>query len=127
LLRFDDGREEFYDLMADPIESTNLLAGTLTDLQRVHYYSLEMKLGSFQTRVAAPMITQVARSGETMAISVPLTSGITYGLWRATTLDPLAWAPAPNAIVTTNGTIVTLTDTQADGRASFYRVSATSP
>jgi arylsulfatase A-like enzyme len=127
LLRFDDGREEFYDLMADPIESTNLLAGTLTDLQRVHYYSLEMKLGSFQTKVAAPMIAQVARSGETMAISVPLTSGITYGLWRATMLDPLAWAPAPNAIVTTNGTMVTLTDTQADGGSSFYRVSATSP
>lgn len=40
LLHFDTGSEEFYDLIADPLENTDLLLGKLTATQQENYTSL---------------------------------------------------------------------------------------
>ncbi|MFM8473087.1 MAG: sulfatase-like hydrolase/transferase [Candidatus Kapaibacterium sp.] len=60
LLRFDTGSEEFYDLIADTLENTDLLLGTLSATQKENYDALcsRMKtltgVGSCQT-VSVPL------------------------------------------------------------------------
>lgn len=128
LLSFDAGGEEFYDLLADPTEKTNLLTGTLTTTQQANYYSLTMRLGSYQNTVAAPVITGFNRIGSQFNLTVQRTTNLTYGLWRADTLADLAWAPLTNAVIVTNGaSSVTFTDTNTAGAPRFYRVRATTP
>ena len=127
IIRFDLSGDEFYDLVADPYEKTNLLTGTLTATQQANYYSLEMRLGLYQNTLAAPVITNFNRAGAQFSVTVPRATNVTYGLWRAATLADLAWAPVNNPIITTNGTTsVTLTDTNGVN-SYFYRVMATTP
>lgn len=128
LLSFDAGGEEFYDLLADPAEKTNLLSGTLTATQQANYYSLTMRLGSYQNTVAAPVITGFNRNGAQFNLTVQRATNLTYGLWRADSLADLAWAPLTNAVIATNGaSSVSLADTNAISSPHFYRVRATLP
>lgn len=128
LLSFDAGGEECYDLLADPAEKTNLLSGALTATQQANYYSLTMRLGSYQNTVAAPVITGFNRAGAQFNLTVQRATNLTYGLWRADTLADLAWAPLSNAVIVTNGaSSVTFTDTNTAGAPRFYRVRATTP
>jgi arylsulfatase A-like enzyme len=126
LLSFDAGGTEFYDLLADPAENTNLLTGTLTATQQANYYALTMRLGLYQDTLAAPTISSSTRSNGQFTATVPLATNRVFSLWRATTLDSLAWAPVTNATVLTNGSSVRLTDTNA-AVANFYRVEAKTP
>ena len=126
LLSFDDGTTEFYDLLADPAENTNLLSGVMTATQQANYYSLTVRLGLYQDTLTAPMMFNPTRTGSQFSVTVPLDTNVVFSLWRAATLEPLAWAPVTNAIVVTNGSNVFLTDTSAAG-ANFYRVEARSP
>jgi|SRR4051795_694253 hypothetical protein len=91
------------------------MENALADLEQFFpdYYCLEMKLGSLQNKVAPPAVTQVIRSGGATAVNVAQTNGVIFGLWRAMILDKLIWAPVTNAVVATNGAVVTLTNTQA--------------
>ena len=123
LLSFDAGGAEFYDLLADPAENTNLLSGTMTATQQANYYSLTMRLGLYQDTLAAPTISSSTRSNGQFTATVPLATNVVFSLWRAATLDALAWAPVTNATVVTNGASVRLTDTNA-AAANFYRVEA---
>ncbi len=123
LLSFDDGGAEFYDLLADPAENTNLLTGTMTATQQANYHSLTMRLGLYQDTLAAPVISSATRSNGQFTALVPLATNRVFSLWRAAVLDTLAWAPVTNATVVTNGASVRLTDTSA-ATASFYRVAA---
>jgi len=123
LLSFDDGNTEFYDLLADPAENTNLLSGPMTATQQANYYSLTMRLGLYQDTLAAPTISNSTRSNGQFIATVPLATNVVFSLWRAATLDALTWAPVTNATVVTNGSSVRLTDTNA-AAANFYRVEA---
>ena len=128
LLSFEAGGEEFYDLLADPAENTNLLSGPLTPTQQANYYSLTMRLCSYQNTVAAPVITGLNRTGAQFNLNVQRATNLTYGLWRADTLADLAWAPLSNAVIATNGaSSVTLTDPNTSGSPHFYRVRAATP
>lgn len=62
LLRFDAGGEEFYDLVADPRESTNLLLISLTAIQLENYTTLCQQL------------TTLTGLGQCNVVSVPLTT-----------------------------------------------------
>jgi arylsulfatase B len=125
LIQFTGAAEEFYDLLADPYEQTNLFGGTLTATQWANYYSLEMRLGLYQTTLMAPTITNFSRTGTQFSVTVPRTTN-THRLWRADVLGELAWSPVTNAVSLTNGSNVMLTDTNAAGAAAFYRVEARS-
>jgi arylsulfatase A-like enzyme len=128
LIRFHDGREGFYDLLADPYEATNLLAGALTATQQAHYYALTMKLADYQESAATPVITSYTRAAGQFAITVQRQAGLSYGLWRSATLQYLDWAPVTNAVAVTNGTeSVTVSDPDAGAAHYFYRVLATAP
>jgi arylsulfatase A-like enzyme len=129
LLRFTVGaREEFYDLVADPNEQTNLLNGALTPTQLSNYYSLTLGFGGYQDDYAQPALTHCVRTGSQFTVTVKRDASLTCAMWRASELSELAWAPVTNAIaVTNNSTTVTLTDTNAAGPAQFYRVLGTAP
>jgi arylsulfatase A-like enzyme len=59
LISFTDGHKEFYDLANDPLELTNLVSTTMTATQSGNYYALTLKLGDYQTTLAAPSITSL--------------------------------------------------------------------
>jgi arylsulfatase A-like enzyme len=121
LIQFTGGAEEFYDLLGDAYEKTNLLSGTLTSNQLANYYSLEMKLGNYQNSLASPTIAAFSRTGSQFGVTVARSTN-SFRLWRANTVSDLAWAPVTNAIVTTNGNDVVLTDTNSPIASGFYRV-----
>jgi arylsulfatase A-like enzyme len=127
LIAFTDGHKEFYDLNADPLELTNLVNTTMTATQSGNYYALTMKLGDYQTALAAPVITNFAKTNAQFTVTVTRNATNSYALWRATSLDGLSWSPLTNALVITNVSLVALTDTNTPSSASFYRVVASSP
>ena len=127
LLAFTDGHKEFYDLLNDPLELTNLVNTTMTATQSGNYYALTMKLGDYQNTLAAPVITSFARSNSQFTVTVTRNVTNSYGLWRALSLDGLSWSPLTNAVVLTNNAVVTLTDTNAPNNQSFYRAVTSSP
>jgi arylsulfatase A-like enzyme len=128
LIQFQNGDEEFYDLLADPYESANLLPTALNSAQQANYYSLVMRIANYQANISPPVVTDFAKSNDQFTISVLRTNNVSYGLWRASTLDDLAWVPVMNVLVTTNNlSTLTLTDTNATAEAYFYQVVATVP
>jgi hypothetical protein len=128
LIRFDNGgADEFYDLLADPYENTNLFSGTLNATQQANYYSLEMRLGVYQDTLVAPTISSFTRSNSQFTVTVTRATNMTYRLWRAATLSDLAWAPVTNATVLTNGSVVSLADPNAAAAANLYQVEAKTP
>jgi arylsulfatase B len=124
LIQFTNSTEEFYELLSDPYEKTNLLSGAMTASQQANYYSLEMRLGLYQNTLAPPTIATFAFSNGQFSATVPRATNIGFRLWRAAELSELAWLPVTNAVIATNGTNVTLTDTNAVGAMDFYRVEA---
>ena len=127
LIRFTDNTEELYDLIADPYETTNLLAGPLPTTARASYYALVLKLAELQDTVPAPDITATTRSAVTFTVTVRQTTGTTYALWRSVDMASLSWAPLSNATSTTANNLVTLTDPTPPATRSYYRVVATGP
>lgn len=123
LVQFTNTAEEFYDLVADPTERTNLLANALTGTPLANYYSLEMRLGNFQNALVAPTITNGTRVGTQFSASVARSTN-SFRLWRAANLDDLSWAPVTNTSVVTNVSTVTLIDSNATSAAAFYRIEA---
>jgi arylsulfatase A-like enzyme len=125
LLQYTNGVEAFYDLAADPYEATNLLRGTLTATQQANYYSLVMRLGSYQDTLAPPVILRTERANSHFTMVVQRTTNLIYSLWRAAAPENLGWAPLSNAVVVTNSaTEVILKDTNAIANGSYYRVGA---
>jgi arylsulfatase A-like enzyme len=125
LIDFTAKADGFYDLAVDPYEATNLLATAMNATQLANYYTLTMKLGDYQAALTSPVITAWGKTNAQFSISVQRNPTNSYSLWRAATLEGLAWAPLTKTLVVTNGTdSVTLTDTNAPAGQSFYRVRA---
>lgn len=127
LIQFQDGREEFYDLMTDPYEATNLLSRSLTSLEQANYYNLTMRFSDYQEGIPQTTITSLGKTNAHFSLTVLQTTNLTYSLWKAATLEEFAWTPVTNAIVTSNATSATFTDSNALGASAFYRVIATGP
>lgn len=123
LLRFLDRHEEFYDLAADPVETSPLNIAALTATQQANYYSLAFRLAKYQDTLASPVITASGLSGS-YSITVQRDIALTYTLWRSADLGELSWAPVGNATNVTNATTVTLTDPTPPGGKAFYSVLA---
>jgi arylsulfatase A-like enzyme len=125
LMRAKSGREEFYDLLADPYERVNLVAGQRDSIQQANYHALSMQLGNYQAELVPPQISGFTDAASHFSVTVPRGTNLTHRLWKAATLDDLGWAPLTNAVVVTNSsTTRTLTDTNAAENARFYRVEA---
>ncbi len=124
LIKFIGGAEEFYNLSNDPYEKTNLLSGALTSAQQSNYYSLTLHLGAYQTNIAQPTISSFVKTESQFTASVVRQTNLTYSLWASATCDELGWAPLTNAVVVTNASLVSLTDTNTTADQKFYTVVA---
>jgi arylsulfatase A-like enzyme len=118
LIRFNDGHDEFYDLQTDAYEGTNLV-GALTSDQRQYYDRLQFWLYGYSTNTGPRIASASAANGQ---FSCTLTQAANYALWRCEDLTTTFWAQVTDAIVTTNGPTVTLTDVSPPATRAFYRV-----
>lgn len=118
LIQFTDGNEELYDLETDPTELANL-NNTLTPTQRAYRDRLQFWLYGYATN-AEPTIVSFEWTNN--QFSCTLTQAANYALWRCDDLVTSFWSPVTNAVATTNGSTVTLTDGSPPEGKAFYRV-----
>lgn len=119
LILWDTGAEEFFDLAADPIESTNLLNGSLNAAQQTNLEALRLKL-SLWTNV--PTIRGQVLSGGSFATDTGWFAGANLSLWRKSDLSQPEWTRLTNATLRDLGAAIRLVDpAPPDGRA-FYQV-----
>jgi len=61
---FDDGTEELYDIINDPNETTDLLAGSLSGDDATNYDALSARLTALLTDFTPPTVTAVTLNGD---------------------------------------------------------------
>lgn len=118
LIRFNDGHDEFYDLQTDPTELVNLNSAP-TAGQKQYRDRLQFWLYGYTTNTGA---TIASSSWSANQFSCTVTNAASYALWRCDDLATQFWSPVTNAVATTNGSVVTLTDPGATAESSFYNV-----
>jgi arylsulfatase A-like enzyme len=118
LINFTDGRTEFYDLQTDPTELTNLNS-SLTATQKQYRDRLQFWMYGYTTNRGV-VIGPTAWSAGKFSCSV--TNVASYALWRCDDLTTQFWSPVTNAVVATNGSLVTLTDPTPLMAQAFYSV-----
>ncbi len=129
IIRKATGVDEFYDLQADPYESTNLLAGgvaAMTSTRQGYYYRLRFNLGKY-TAASAPVAGSAGLGAGGFSITVPQISGSAQSLWRCTDLAGGFWAPASAATVVASGANFIFTDPSPPSGSAFYSVVSETP
>jgi len=121
LIRSKSG-EEFYNLLADPYEATNLLRNVMTPEQSSHYAALTATLAKLQN---VPQITSFSYSSNRFAVSVGYVQGVKFSLNRSSMISGSTWTKVI-ALSQSNNFLVTLTDPNPAGTQYFYRVSTPS-
>jgi arylsulfatase A-like enzyme len=127
LISLDDGLQLFYDLQADPLEKTNLLATPpLTLAQTQAMAGLMAKLTNWHNPPMPPTIGKWKKENNGFTVTVPEQLGITYELQRVNAVDSTNWIVVANfgREICTNAAEVILTDPSPPARR-FYRVTAT--
>ena len=119
LIRRKSGTEEFYNLLADPYETTNLLRNALTAEQSTHYSALTATLAKLQN---VPQVTGFSYTPNRFAVSVGYVQDAPFSLHRSPSLGSSTWTQI-TALSQSNNFIVTLTDTNTASGQNFYRVS----
>jgi arylsulfatase A-like enzyme len=120
LIRFKSGTEEFYNLLVDSYETTNLLRNALTPEQSSHYAALTATLAGLQN---VPEVTGISYTSNRFAVSVGYFQGVPFSLHRSPSLGSSAWTRI-SALSQSNNFIVTLTHTNATDAQSYYRVAS---
>jgi len=118
LIRFNDGRDEFYDLQTDPTELTNLNL-TLTAVQKPYRDRLQFWLYGYTTNSGVTIVSPSRSAGQ---FSCSVTNAASFTLWRCDNLATQFWSPVTNAMASTNGSVVTLTDPAPLANVAFYNV-----
>jgi hypothetical protein len=118
LIKFNDGRAEFYDLQTDPTELTNLNTSPTTT-QKAYRDRLQFWMYRYTTNSGVTIASPAMSGGQ---FSCAVTNLASYALWRCDDLATQFWSPVTNAVAATNGSIVTLTDPAPPADRSFYSV-----
>lgn len=118
LIRFNDGRDEFYDLQADPTELTNL-NNVLTAAQKPYRDRLQFWLYGYSTNTGPTIASSAWSAGQ---FSCAVNSLAKYALWRCDDLVTQFWSPVTNVVQATNASSVTLTDVSPPADRAFYKV-----
>jgi hypothetical protein len=117
LIAPDGGSEEFYDLRADPLESTNLLSGNLTATQSAALDIMRAKLAAWRN---VPNLENPQRNAQFSA-ETPWFANANLSLWRAADLSISNWVQVGNPVVQDLGFTIRLTDPQPPAGKAFYR------
>ena len=122
IIRLNTGTDEFYDLQADPAETTNLLAAGIATMSAAHqayYYRLRFNLGNYTSAAeAAPASHTIDASG--FSLTVPENSAAVQTLWQSTDLD--FWTPVSGATQSTISENITFTAPHPLPEKAFYSI-----
>jgi arylsulfatase A-like enzyme len=127
LIRFNTGIDQFYDLLPDPAETTNLLASgvaAMTATRQAHFYRLRFGLGGY-TNTTAPSPLSHAHDASGFTLVVPESATATQTMWQSTDLD--FWAPVSGVIRSSSGGNVIFKAPSPLLEKSFYSVLSESP
>ena len=124
LIRLNTGTEEFYDLLASPAETVNLLTGGLGPVDLPFYNRLRFNLGGYSP-VATPPPLSHAVSPAGFSLTVPEAPASSQTMWQCDDLD--FWAPVSGAIRTSAGGNVTFTAPAPLPEKSFYSILTETP
>jgi arylsulfatase A-like enzyme len=119
LIQFNTGVEEFYHLASDPLEATNLLAGTLTGLQQANLNALRARLVAWTN---VPVIYSQSLEGGVFSVEAGWFAGHEFSLWRNPDLATTNWTRLTNATTQNLGASVRLSDLQPPAGQAFYHV-----
>lgn len=119
LIRWDTGAEEFYDLAADPLESTNLIGRSLSAAQQA---GLDQIRGKLVVWANTPTIHAKALTNGAFSADASWFVNANFSLWRSTDLTTTNWIRVTNAITQDRGDVIRLTDPQPPTGKAFYRV-----
>lgn len=127
LIRLNTGIDEFYDLVADASEATNLLANGISAMSATHqagYYRLRFNLGGYaNTTTPSPLSHAQDTSGFTLV--VPENTSATQTMWHSTDLD--FWAPVSSATRSSNDGRVIFNAPAPLPEKAFYSILSESP
>ncbi len=127
LIRYNNGTEVFHDLLADPAETTNLLANGIPAMSATHqslYYRLRFNLGQYTTAAPAEP-SNPALTAEGFSLTVPETPAATQTLWQSTDLD--FWTPVPDAMPSRNAGQLTFLAPPSSSLRVFYSILTEAP
>ena len=124
LIRLNNGSDGFHDLLTDPAETTNLLAGgpaAMTATQQTAYYRLRFNFGAYQeSEPVSPLSHAFNASG--FSLTVPDNPSAVMSLWQSSDLD--YWAPVNNATsLSSSGTTTFTAPTPLPEKAFFSVLS----
>ncbi|MBL9137834.1 MAG: sulfatase-like hydrolase/transferase [Verrucomicrobiales bacterium] len=133
LIRLDNGREQFFDLISDALESNNLLgapasSSNLNASQRAAYNALSQRLTQLHHPTPQPPRISPRRLPDgSMALSVSEELGTLFRLERSAVVSPAQWSTVTNTwtAVDDQNPTVTLFDYSPQPGPAFYRVTAT--
>lgn len=120
IIRLNNGSDEFYDLLNDPAETGNLLAGGINSLspaQLGYYYRLRFNLGAYQPGDPVPPLSH-SFSETGFSLTVPTAVSGTQSLWHSRDLD--FWSPVPGATSSVIGQETTFTAPVSGGARGFF-------
>ncbi|MEX1049839.1 MAG: sulfatase-like hydrolase/transferase [Akkermansiaceae bacterium] len=97
LIRFNNATDQFYDILADPAEAFNLLAGgiaALHETHQMHYFRLRFNLGRYtNTTIPSPLSHSLDAHGFELVVPENTAAGQT--MWQSADLD--FWKPVSGA------------------------------
>ncbi len=129
IIRNNTGTDQFYDLLNDPYESTNLLAAgvaAMTAERQAYYYRLKYALGNYAA-APAPAISSISFQSGALSLTIPKSTTTAQTLYRCTDLETGYWSPVPGASSLVTGSNLTLTDPAPPGSRGFYSVLTDTP
>jgi arylsulfatase A-like enzyme len=127
LIRLNTGTDEFYDLLADPAETTDLLSGGIAAMsatRQAFYYRLRFNLGAYSTTsTPAPLDHAITAAG--FSLTVPQNTAATQSMWQSTDLD--FWSPVSSATSITSVGNITFTAPPPLPEKCFFSVLSETP
>ncbi len=124
LIQFQNGTNEFYDLLADYLEATNLLTRTLTVGEQNAYDTLTAKSSEWQAR---PVLTSLVKTNQRFSLTFTPVQHYTYTLERRDNAATGVWSSVTSSVPTSSDASVIFRDPSASVLNRFYRVQAVMP
>lgn len=127
LIRFNTGSDQFYDLLTDPAETSNLLTGGIAAMNatnQARYYRLRFNLGGYSsTAPPSPLSHSIGVNG--FSLTVPENPAATQTMWQSTDLD--FWSPVTGATSIESGGNLTFTAPPPLPVKAFFSVLSETP
>jgi subtilisin family serine protease len=117
------GSEEVIDLL----KSTAIDKGPTGWDQWYGWGRIDFGAAAAAAAATLPVVSGALETNSQFCVATGFKSGLTYTLWRTSTLSVPQWVQVTNTVLSTNNGRILLTDPSPTQRAQFYRVGIFSP